>query len=76
MRWFRWLRVHLLPMTQSQAQQRVKAIDTALATLRAEVAALPADERAAHASDIQALINEQAHARNVLSDTLDDRAER
>jgi hypothetical protein len=44
--------------------------------LRAEVAALPAHERVARAADVQALIAEQAHARNVLSDTLDDRRER
>jgi hypothetical protein len=37
---------------------------------------LPAHKRAARAADVQALITKQAHARNVLSDTLDDRVER
>jgi hypothetical protein len=76
MRWFHWLRIRLLPVTRASAQKRVDAIDQALADLRAEVASLPAHERAAHTRDVQALLTEQAHARNVLSDTLDDRAER
>jgi hypothetical protein len=76
MRWFDRLRAHLLPITSAEAQQRVDAIDHALADLRAAIASLPADERAAHAPDVQALIVEQAHARNLLSDKLDDRAER
>jgi hypothetical protein len=63
-------------MTQGTAQHQVDTIDQALAKLRAEVAALPAHERVDHAADIQALIAKQAHARNVLSDTLDDRRER
>jgi hypothetical protein len=76
MRWFHWLRIHLLPVSYAAAQQRVDALDHALADLRAEVAALPPDQRAARAQEIQRLIAEHANARNVLSDTLDDRAER
>ncbi len=76
MRWFHWLRIHLLPVSYAAAQRRVDAIDHALADLRAEVAALPPNERVARAADVQALIDKQAHARNVLSDTLDDRQER
>jgi hypothetical protein len=76
MRWLHWLRKRLFPVSYAAAQQHVDTIDHALADLRAEVAALPAQERAAHAPDIQALIAEQARARNVLSDKLDDRQER
>lgn len=75
MGWLHWLRVRLLPMTPAAARQRVDTIDRALAALRAEIAALPPDERAARAPDVQALIAAQAHARNMLSDALDDRAE-
>ena len=74
MRWFHWLRVHLLPLSCAAAQRRVDTLDHALAKLRAEVAALPAQQRAERAKDIQALIAAQANARNMLSDTLDDRA--
>lgn len=76
MRWIRWLRVRLLLATPANAQKRVEVLDQALAALRAEVAALPAPERAARAPDVQALLAEQARARNVLSDALDDRAAR
>lgn len=76
MRWLHRLRVHLLPLTRAGAQKRVDTVDHALARLRAEVSSLPADERAARAPDIQALIAEQARVRNRLSDSLDDRAER
>jgi hypothetical protein len=75
-RWFHRLRIRLFPMTYVAAQKHVDAIDHALANLRAQVASLPAQERAARAPDVQALISEQARARNVLSDTLDDRSER
>jgi len=76
MRWFHWLRVHFLPLTRAGAQKRVDTVDHALAALRREVASLPAEERGARAPDVQALIAEQAQARNALSDALDDRAER
>jgi hypothetical protein len=76
MRWFHWLRIHLLPESYATTKRRVDALDQALADLRAEVAALPAQQREARARDIQALITAQANARNMLSDTLDDRAKR
>ena len=76
MRWLHRLRIRLFPMTYAAAQQHVDTIDRALADLRADVAALPAQERDVRAADVQALIVEQAHARNVLSDKLDDRQER
>jgi cell division protein FtsB len=76
MRWFHWLRIHLLPLSRAAAQKRVDALDHELADLRAEIAALPAQQRAARAQEVQTLIAKQARARNVLSDTLDDRAER
>ena len=76
MRWLHRLRVRIFPVTQAVAQHHVDAIDHALADLRAEIAALPPNERVARAADVQALIAKQAHARNVLSDTLDDRRER
>ena len=76
MNWLHRLRVHLLPVTPAGAQKRVDAVDHALAKLRTEVASLPPQERAAHAREIQALVAEQARARNILSDALDDRAER
>jgi hypothetical protein len=71
-----WLRIHLLPVTSAQAQRRVDVIDHALANLRAEIASLPEPERAARTHDVKLLITEQAHARNVLSDILDNRSER
>ncbi|HEU5012652.1 MAG TPA: hypothetical protein VFT66_08920 [Roseiflexaceae bacterium] len=76
MNWIHRLRVQLLPVTRAQAQKRVDAVDHALAKLRTEVASLPADERAARAREIQMLVSEQARVRNILSDALDDRAER
>jgi hypothetical protein len=76
MRWLHRLRIRLFPVTYAAAQQHVDTIDHALANLRAEIASLPPQERLARAADVQALIAEQAHARNVLSDTLDDRLER
>ena len=63
-------------MTQAAAQQRVDTIDHALADLRAKVAALPPQQRAARAREIKTLTAKQARARNVLSDKLDDRRER
>ena len=76
MGWLHRLRIRLFPVTYSAAQQHVDTIDQALAELRAEVAALPAQKRDVRAADVRALIAEQAHARNVLSDKLDDRQER
>ena len=64
-----WLR-------QLWAQRRVDHIDRTLAELRAKVRALPPEERAAFAKEIQAMVEEQARARNDLSDALDDRHKR
>jgi hypothetical protein len=63
-------------MTANAAQQHVDTIERELAALRAEVAALPPDERAARAQEVQALLAAQARARMALSDALDDRAKR
>ena len=76
MGWLHRVRVWLLPTTQRSAQQHVDAIEQALAKLRAEVAALPPDERVARSREIQKLLVAQARARAALSDALDDRAER
>ena len=76
MGWLHRLRVWLAPTTERGAQQHVDAIEQALAQLRAEVAALPPDQRAARAPEIQKLLVAQARARGALSDALDDRAER
>ena len=76
MHWLHRLRIQLFPITSAGAQKRVDDIDHALARLRAEIAALPPAERFARERDVQALIAEQAHAHNVLADTLDDRIER
>jgi len=76
MQWLHRLRVRLFPVTYAAARQHVDTLDQALADLRATVASLPAHERAARAPDVQALMSEHAHARNVLSNTLDDRSER
>jgi hypothetical protein len=76
MGWLHQFRVWLLPTTARAAQQHVDTIERRLARLRAEVAALPPDERAARAHEIQALLIAQARARTMLSDALDDRAER
>jgi hypothetical protein len=76
MGWLHRLRVRLLPLSSRSAQRRVEEIDQALAALRTKVEALPPDQRAARARDVQALIAAQARARNELSDALDDRAER
>ena len=66
MQWFR----------QLLAQRKVDKIDRTLAELRAKVQALPADKREAFAKEIQAMVKEQAHARNELSEALDDRYKR
>lgn len=76
MGWLHRVRVWLLPTTERGARQHVDAIEQALAKLRAEVAALPPDDRAARLPEIQKLLADQARARAALSDVLDDRAER
>ena len=64
-----WLR-------QILAQRKVDKIDSTLAELRAKVHALPTDKRQAFAKEIQAMVGEQARARNELSEALDDRYQR
>ena len=64
-----WLR-------QILAQRKVDMIDRTLAELRAKVQALPTDNREAFAKEIQAMVGEQARARNDLSEALDDRYKR
>jgi hypothetical protein len=76
MGWFQKLLARLLPSSQAQAEHRVDAADWALADLRAHVRGLPPEQRAAFAKKIQALIDEQAQARNDLNDVLDDRHDR
>ena len=76
MHWLRTLWDRLFPLTPTEARRRVNAADRALANLRAKVRVLPPEERAAFAKQIQTLIDEQAHARNDLSDALDDRHDR
>jgi hypothetical protein len=44
--------------------------------VRAKVCALPLDKRAAFAKEIEAMVGEQARARNELSEALDDRYKR
>jgi hypothetical protein len=76
MGWLRTLLARLLPPTRAQVEHRVDVADRALAELRAHVRALPPEQRAAFAKKIQALIEEQAQARNDLNDVLDDRHDR
>ena len=76
MRWLHRLRVWLLPLNRTTAQRRVDSLDRTLAALRAEIAALPPQARAARLQEVQTLIAAQARARNELSDALDDRQER
>jgi hypothetical protein len=76
MYWLRKLWDRLMPLSAGEARRRVNAADRALANLRAKVRALPPEERTAFAKQIQTLIDEQAHARNDLSDALDDRHDR
>ena len=76
MDWLRKLWAQLSRLTPGAAQRRVDRIDRTLAELRAKVRALPLDQQAAFAKEIQAMIEEQARARNALNDALDDRHER
>lgn len=76
MQWLHQLKARLFHLTPAAAQREVDRIDMTLAKLRAKVRMLPADQQAAFANEIQAMIEEQAHARNALNDVLDDRYER
>jgi len=76
MHWLRKLWAQLTALSPAAAQRRVDTIDRTLAELRAKVRALPPEQRAAFAKEIQSLIEQQAHARNDLDDALDDRHDR
>ena len=74
MQWLRdfWalvLRVTRLPI----AQRRVERIEQTLADLRAKVRALPPEQQAAFAKEIQTMIEQQAQAQQERNDALDDR---
>ncbi|MBK9941157.1 MAG: hypothetical protein U0Z44_20600 [Kouleothrix sp.] len=62
--------------SSANAQRRADQLDRDLAELRASVRALPPEQQAAFAHDIQAMIAQQARAHNDLSDALDDRHDR
>ncbi len=76
MDWLRKLWAQMSRLTPAMARRRVDRIDRTLAELRAKVRALPPEQQAAFAKEIQAMIEEQARARNALNDALDDRHER
>jgi hypothetical protein len=73
MNWLQRLWEQLTRLSPATAQRRVDTVDRTLAELRAKVRALPPEQRAAFAQEIQAMIEEQAKARNDLNDALDDR---
>jgi hypothetical protein len=76
MHWLRKLWDQLARLSPAAAQRRVNRADRALAELRAKVRALPLDQQAAFAKELQAMIEEQARAHNTLNDALDDRHDR
>ena len=76
MEWLRWLLAQLFRLGPGAAQQRVNRIDRTLAELRTKVRALPPEQQAAFAKEIQTLVEEQARAHNALNDVLDDRYKR
>jgi uncharacterized coiled-coil DUF342 family protein len=76
MDWFRRLWEQLTRLSPASAQRRVDSVDRTLAELRAKVRALPPEQRAAFAQEIQAMIEQQAKAHQDLNDALDDRGDR
>ena len=76
MHWLRQLWALLTRLSPAAAQRRVDRVDRTLAELRAKVRALPPAQQAAFAREIQAMIEQQAKARNDLNDALDDRGDR
>ena len=76
MEWLRRVLAQLFRLGPAAAQQRVNRIDRTLAELRAKVRALPPEQQAAFAKEIQAMVEEQARAHNALNDALDDRYKR
>jgi len=73
MHWLRRLWQQLTRQSPAAAQRRVDTIDQTLAELRAKVRALPPEQQAAFAREIQAMIEQQAKAHQALNDALDDR---
>lgn len=76
MDWLRHLWNLLTRRSPAAAQHHADSVDTALAELRARVRALPTEQQAAFAKEIQAMIKQQAKAHDDLNDTLDDRRAR
>ena len=76
MDWFRNLWALLKRQSPAYAQRRVDKIDHTLAELRAKVRALPPEQQAAFAKEIQAMIEQQAQAHTALNNALDDRRDR
>lgn len=77
MHWLRQIRALLMRAIRLPlAQQRVDRIEHTLAELRAKVRALPPEQRAAFAREIQAMIEQQAQAQRERNDALDDRESR
>lgn len=73
MNWLRTLWMLLTRRSPANAQRHVDSVDRTLAELRAKVRALPAEQQAAFADEIQLMIRQQAKAHQKLNDTLDDR---
>jgi len=73
MDWLQRLLAKLTRQSPAAAQRRVDTIDQTLAELRAKVRALPPEQQAAFAREIQAMIEQQAKAHQALNDALDDR---
>ncbi len=76
MRWFRELWHNLFGKTPAGTRRLVNQRDRELAELRARVAALPPEERAAYDEQIQAAVKAHAAARNAQDDALDNRYKR
>jgi hypothetical protein len=76
MHWLQRFWQQLTRLSPAAAQRRVDTVDRTLAELRAKVRALPPEQQAAFAQEIQAMIEQQAKARNDLNDALDDRGDR
>lgn len=76
MDWLRQMRALLRVIRLPMAQRRVEQIEQTLAELRAKVRALPPDQRAAFAAEIQAMIEQQSQAQQARNDALDGRDRR
>ena len=76
MDWLRNLWARLTGLSPASAQRHAIDIDRTSAELRAKVRALPPEQQAAFAHEIQEMIGQQAKAHNDLNDVLDDRGGR